>query len=103
MTTARAFLSRAEAAEYVQSHGLPLARGTLQKYATTGDGPRYHKFGQRCVYRREDLDAWITTKLGRPVTSSGNAEATGDGLHPEGAPERGSSPRDRAEVIDSDR
>ena len=38
MTTARAFLSRAEAAEYVQSHGLPLARGTLQKYATTGDG-----------------------------------------------------------------
>ena len=29
MTTTRAFLSRAEAAEYVQSHGLPLARGTL--------------------------------------------------------------------------
>ena len=56
MITARAFLSRAEAAEYVQSHGLPLARGTLQKYATTGEGPRYHKFGQRCVYRREDLD-----------------------------------------------
>ena len=103
MTTTRAFLSRAEAAEYVQSHGLPLARGTLQKYATTGEGPRYHKFGQRCVYRREDLDAWITTKLGRPVTSSGNAEATGDGRHPQDAPERGSGPRDRAEVTDSDR
>ena len=103
MTTARAFLSRAEAAEYVQSHGLPLARGTLQKYATTGEGPRYHKFGQRCVYRREDLDAWITTKLGRPVTSSGNAEATGDGRHPQDAPERGSGPRDRAEVTDADR
>ena len=103
MTTARAFLSRAEAAEYVQSHGLPLARGTLQKYATTGDGPRYHKFGQRCVYRREDLDAWITTKLGRPVTSSGNAEAIGDGRHPQDAPERGSGPRDRAEVTDADR
>ena len=39
MTTARAFLSRAEAAEYVQSHGLPLARGTLQKYATTAKVP----------------------------------------------------------------
>ena len=103
MTTARAFLSRAEAAEYVQSHGLPLARGTLQKYATTGEGPRYHKFGQRCVYRREDLDAWITTTLGRPVTSSGNAEATGDSRHPEGAPERGSGPRDHVEVTDSDR
>jgi hypothetical protein len=103
MTTARAFLSRAEAAEYVQSHGLPLARGTLQKYATTGEGPRYQKFGQRCVYRREDLDAWMATKLGRPVTSSGNAEATGDGRHPQDAPERGSGPRDRAEVTDSDR
>ena len=103
MITARAFLSRAEAAEYVQSHGLPLARGTLQKYATTGEGPRYHKFGQRCVYRREDLDAWITTKLGPPVTSSGNAEATGDGRHPQDAPERGSGPRERAEVTASDR
>ena len=104
MTTARAFLSRAEAAEYVQSHGLPLARGTLQKYATTGEGPRYHKFGQRCVYRREDLDAWITTKLGRAVTSSGNAEASDErARYPQDAPERGSGPRDRAEVTDSDR
>ena len=78
MTTAREFLSRAEAAEYVQSHGLPLARGTLQKYATTGGGPRYHKFGHRCVYRREDLDAWIATKLGRPVASSSDAETRAD-------------------------
>ena len=103
MTTARAFLSRAEAAEYVQSHGLPLARGTLQKYATTGEGPCYHKFGQRCVYRREDLDAWMATKLGRPVTSSGNAEATGDGRHPQDALERGPSPREPTELTDWDR
>jgi hypothetical protein len=104
MTTARAFLSRAEAAEYVQSHGLPLARGTLQKYATTGEGPRYHKFGQRCVYRREDLDAWITTKLGRPVTSSGNAAASDErDQETENAPERGARTRDPAEVTDSDR
>ena len=87
MTTPRAFLSRAEAAEYVRSQGLPLARGTLQKYATTGGGPRYHKFGQRCVYRREDLDAWMETKLGRPVTSSSNAEAISDSGHPKEAPE----------------
>ena len=86
----------------MQSHGLPLARGTPQKYdATGGVTPRYHKFGQRCVYRREDLDAWITTKLGRPVTSSGNAEATGNGRHPQDAPERGSDPREPAEVTDS--
>ena len=36
MTPTRAFLSRAEAAEYVRSQGLPLARGTLQKYAFSG-------------------------------------------------------------------
>ena len=87
----------------MQSHGLPLARGKLQKYATTGEGPRYHKFGQRCVYRREDLDAWMATKLGRPVTSSGNAEATGDARHPQVAPERGSRPRDPVEATDRDR
>jgi hypothetical protein len=96
MTTTRKFLSRAEAAEYVQSHGLPLARGTLQKYASTGGGPRFHKFGQRCVYRREDLDAWMATKLGRPVTTSNAYEAAADGHDPEGVPELGSDPRDPA-------
>ena len=101
MTTARAFLSRAEAAEYVQSHGLPLARGTLQKYATTGGGPRYHKFGQRCVYRREDLDAWMETKLGRPVTSSSNAEAIPDGGHLDEAPEFQPSTCNPGQVSDS--
>ena len=104
MITARAFPSRAEAAEYVQSHGLPLTRGTLQKYATTGGGPRYHKFGQRCVYRREDLDAWIATKLGRPVTSSSNAEASDErARYPQDAPERGSDTRDPAAVRDTGR
>jgi len=87
----------------VQSHGLPLARGTLQKYATTGEGPRYHKFGQRCVYRRENLDAWMATKLGRPVTSSGNAGAAADGRQPAVVSERGSRPRDPAEATDWDR
>jgi len=103
MTTARAFLSRAEAAEYVQSHGLPLARGTLQKYATTGGGPRYHKFGQRCVYRREDLDVWMETKLGRPVTSSSNAEAFPDGGHSDETTELRSDACNPAQVPESNK
>jgi hypothetical protein len=103
MTTERAFLSRAEAAEYVRSHGLPLARGTLQKYATTGGGPRYHKFGQRCVYRREDLDAWMATKLGRPVTSSSNAEAIPDGGYADETPELQPATCNPAQVPDSNR
>lgn len=78
MTTYREFLSRTEAAAYVQAQGLPLARATLQKYATTGGGPRYQKFGRRCVYRRQDLDEWIMRKLGRPVGSSSEAEVVAD-------------------------
>ena len=103
MTTTRAYLSRAEAAEYVRSQGLPLARGTLQKYATTGGGPPYHKFGQRCVYRREDLDAWMATNLGRPVTSSSNAEAAGYGGYPDEAPELQSGTRNPAQLSDSNK
>ena len=104
MTTVRAFLSRAEAAEYVQSHGLPRARGTLPKYATTGGGPRYHKFGQRCVYRREDLDAWMAARLGRSVTTtSSDGETAADGRDREGVPEYVSDTRDPAALREPDR
>jgi hypothetical protein len=47
---------------------------------------------------------WITTKLGRPVTSSGNAAASDErDQETENAPERGARTRDPAEVTDSDR
>lgn len=64
------FLTRTEAAAYVTSLGLPLARTTLQKMATVGGGPRYRRFGSRAVYSRQDLDEWVRTKLGAPVDST---------------------------------
>ena len=72
MSTAlnKEFLNREEAAQYVRDHGLPLSRNTLQKYATVGGGPRYHRFGHRAVYRREYLDEWIEEKLGEPAAST---------------------------------
>jgi hypothetical protein len=89
MTTASVFLSRADAAADVQSHGLALARGTLQSDASAAAGPRYWKFGQRCVDRREGLAAWSAVERGQPVTSSSNRGAAARGRRPEGAPNRG--------------
>jgi hypothetical protein len=65
------YLTRGEAAQYVQERGLPCARSTLGKLATTGGGPDYRKFGRVVVYTAADLDAWITTKLSAPRASSG--------------------------------
>jgi hypothetical protein len=98
MTTASVFLSRADAAADVQSHGLALARGTLQSDASAAAGPRYWKFGQRCVDRREGLAAWSAVDRGQPVTSSSNRGAAARGRRPEGAPNRGSGNRNPAAV-----
>ena len=37
---------------------LGLSPRTLDRYRETGRGPAYHRFGQRIVYRRGDLDDW---------------------------------------------
>lgn len=60
------FLDRSEAAEYLTSRGLRFSKNTLQKLVTTGGGPAYRRFGNRAVYAREDLDAWIESKLSAP-------------------------------------
>ena len=64
------FLSREEAAQYLTERGLRTARGTLQKWVTTGGGPAYRRFGKRAVYLMEDLDAWANAKLTAPRLSS---------------------------------
>lgn len=69
------FLSRAEAAQYLtDQRGLPTARGTLQKWVTTGGGPVYRRFGKYAVYAVPDLDAWADAKLTAPRASSSTAE-----------------------------
>ena len=64
------FRSRREASKYIKDHGLPAAESTLAKYATVGGGPEFHKFGHRVFYTEEALDAWITSKLSSPITST---------------------------------
>lgn len=57
------FLTRPEAAEYLTRRGFPVAKATLQKYATVGGGPLYRRFGARVLYQPADLDAWAKAKL----------------------------------------
>lgn len=60
------FLDRTEAAQYLAERGLRVSKGTLQKWATTGGGPVYRRFGNRAVYQANDLDAWALAKLSAP-------------------------------------
>ena len=69
------FLSRTEAAEYVKGRGLSCSKATLDKMVTVGGGPKYRIFGTRAVYTREDLDAWIESRLTAPRCSTSNAVA----------------------------
>ena len=41
---------------------LGLSPRTLDRYRETGKGPAYHRFGQRIVYRRGDLDDWAAKR-----------------------------------------
>ena len=55
-------LTRREAAEHLAACGYPIAVATLNKYATTGGGPRFLKFGRRVLYVVADLETWAESK-----------------------------------------
>ncbi len=66
------FLDRKQAAAYLCGRGLAVSKNTLDKMATVGGGPMYQKFGIRCVYTTENLDAWVDQKL-TPLMKSTSA------------------------------
>lgn len=67
------YLTRPAAAEYLTARGLPVSKCTLQKWATTGGGPLYRRFGNRTLYIPADLDAWAEDKLSAPRHSTSEA------------------------------
>lgn len=69
----KAYLTRAEAAEYITLQGAPISKNTLQKFATVGGGPVYRRFGNKSLYTVADLDAWLETKLSPPCASTSAA------------------------------
>lgn len=65
------FLRRKEAARYIrETYHLPLSYNTLAKFAVTGDGPAFRRFGRYPIYAEEDLDAWIAMRLSPAVFST---------------------------------
>lgn len=67
------YLPRAAAAEFLASNGYPVAKNTLQKYATVGGGPKYRRFGNRVLYKPKDLLDWAESKLSDPITNTSEA------------------------------
>ncbi|ASK87007.1 helix-turn-helix transcriptional regulator [Sphingorhabdus sp. SMR4y] len=35
----------------------------LAKWRVTGEGPKFAKLGKRVVYRQQDIDQWIESKV----------------------------------------
>lgn len=64
------YMTPLQAAAYVRELGLPCEASTLAKLRVIGGGPRFHKFGQRVRYCRDELDTWIWNRLGNPLSST---------------------------------
>jgi len=65
--TAR-FLRRSEAAAYIrQTYGARCSHTYLDKLASIGGGPLFHRFGKWPVYDVADLDAWAISRISGPL------------------------------------
>jgi hypothetical protein len=65
MTISNPTLTPEAAAEF-----LGLAVSTLAKMRLTGNGPVYCKLGRRVVYRREDCEAWLGSRVVRNTSDA---------------------------------
>ena len=62
------YLRRAEAAAYLrQTYGARCSHTYLDKLASIGGGPTFHRFGRWPVYDVTDLDAWATSRMRGPL------------------------------------
>jgi predicted DNA-binding transcriptional regulator AlpA len=68
-------MTRQKVCDYVRTKfGLQLSPLTLEKFASQGGGPSFYRFGTRRVYYYEsDIDAWVNTRLGRPLRSTSDS------------------------------
>ncbi len=64
------YITKQQASAYLTSLGITISENTLSKYITVGGGPKYHKFNRRVLYTKEDLDAWVQSKLSIKMSSS---------------------------------
>ena len=57
------YLTRVQVAERY-----PISQHTLAKLASEGRGPRFYKPTDKCLYRPEDIEAWIEAAVVMPKT-----------------------------------
>ncbi len=64
------------ASDLIHQHDVPaylngaVSVQTLTNWRYRGVGPRYTKIGRKVLYRRADLDAWLTAQARDPEASS---------------------------------
>lgn len=63
------YLTRAEVAERY-----PISTHTLAKLASQGKGPRFYKPTDKCLYRAEDIEAWIEASVILPSAPAAHPE-----------------------------
>jgi hypothetical protein len=58
-----------DAAEYLPESALceqyPFSPRTVQRWRATGDGPPYIRVGRRILYRRSDVEEWLSSQTFR--------------------------------------
>jgi hypothetical protein len=59
----------------MDKHGIPIALATLNKLASIGGGPLMTYAGRIPLYHIDDLDAWATQRLSKPVASTAERAA----------------------------
>jgi hypothetical protein len=68
-------LNRQEASAFLGERGYRVAVASLNKWASTGGGPKFRKFGRRPLYAPADLIAWAQARTSPPVRSVTESEA----------------------------
>jgi hypothetical protein len=67
----QARLNRKQCSAALSARGFPVVEATLATLASRGGGPRFSKFGPRCVYVWRDVISWAQSRLrSLPVAQS---------------------------------
>jgi hypothetical protein len=64
------FMRRGAAASYLKNRFGLYTTETLAKFAVVGGGPKFQKFGRFPLYRPDDLEAWASARLSKPITKT---------------------------------
>lgn len=64
------YLTRTQSAEWLTESGYPITASYLGKLAHTGDSPIYQIFGNKALYRPEDLQSWARGRISKPLENT---------------------------------